>query len=158
MQIVPQGLRDGLAGLTARERVLLGDGAALLAAALVIWGIWQPMRSHNAAELARIGRYDHMIAALARLPARAQTVSDPRPIATIVAQTAAAQGLQVLRLDTPKPDSATLTLQDAPFETLVLWIDGLNRDAGLGVTAVTIRRAAAAGSVSADLSLERATP
>ena len=85
-------------------------------------------------------------------------MADPRPIATILAQTAAAQGLSILRLDTPKAETATLTLQDAPFETLVLWIDGLNRDSGLAITSATIRRTEVPGTVSADLSLERAAP
>ena len=147
-----------LAALNPRERLLLGVGAAVIAGAVLILGIWQPLRARNAAELARIARYDRMLTTLAQLPDSAVPVSDPRPIATILAQAAAAQGLVILRLDTPKPETATLTLQDAPFETLVLWIDRLNRDSGLSVSSATIRRAETAGTVSADLSLERAAP
>ena len=157
MRFQPQ-MTQWFAALNPRERLLLSLGAAVLAAAVLILGVWQPLRARSAAELARIQRYDRMLAGLAQLPASARPVSDARPIATILTQTAAAQGLAILRLDTPQPDHAALTLQDAPFETLVLWIDGLNRDGGLVVASATIRRGAAPGSVSADLTVERAAP
>ena len=156
--LVPAALTIWFSRLNPRERLLLGVGAAVIAAAALVLGVWQPLRVQKAAELARIVHYDRMLTTLEQLPGSAVPVSDPRPISTIVAQTAAAQGLVILRLDTPKPETATLTLQDAPFETLVLWIDGLNRASGLTVVTATIRRAQTAGSVSADLALERAAP
>lgn len=156
--LLPLAITSRLAALNPRERLLLVVAGGVIAAAVVILGIWQPLRDRHDAELARIARYDRMLTTLARLPDEAAPVTDPRPIATILAQTAAAQGLVILRLDTPKPETAALTLQDAPFETLVLWMDGLNRDSGLVVASATIRRAEVPGNVSADLSLERAAP
>lgn len=170
-----------LAGRSARERALLACGAAALILAVLILGLWQPLRASRAADLARSARYDQLTRALAELPATTTTARpppDPRPIAAVLTQTAAAQGLAILRLDTPLPDSASLTLQDAPFDTLILWIDGLTRDAGLAVTSITLRRSeatglaasgiaasgiaatglAASGIVSADLALTRSAP
>ena len=157
-RLLPLAVTAWLAARNPRERLVLGAGAVVLALAVLILGVWQPLRASRDAELARIARYDRLLAALSQLPATARPVVDPRPIATILAQTAAAQGLAILRLDTPKADTATLTLQDARFEVLVLWIDGLNRDSGLAITSATIRRTELSGTVSADLSLERAAP
>ena len=92
------------------------------------------------------------------MPLTVRPVADPRPLANIVTESAALQGLIILRLDTPKPDMATVTLQDAPFETLLLWIDGLNRDGGVNVASATIRRADDQGGVSADLVLTKGVP
>ena len=157
-RLLPLAVTAWLAARNPRERLLLGAGAVVLALAVLVLGVWQPLRANRDAELARIARYDRTLAAVSQLPATARPVADPRPIATILAQTAAAQGLSILRLDTPKAETATLTLQDAPFETLVLWIDGLNRDSGLAITSATIRRTEVPGTVSADLSLERSVP
>ncbi|MEO6300015.1 MAG: type II secretion system protein GspM [Paracoccaceae bacterium] len=157
-RLIPQSLMSWLAARDSREQLLLRLGAVVLIAAVVFLGVWQPLLANREAQLARIARYDRLSAALSELPTTARTTPDARPIATILAQTAAAQGLAILRLDTPKAETATLTLQDAPFETLVLWIDGLNHDTGLAVTSATIRRTETAGTVSADLSLERVAP
>jgi general secretion pathway protein M len=151
-------LAGKLARLTGRERLLLGLGAVTLAGALVVLGVWQPLLAKRSAETARLLRYERTLAALERMPHAVAAKVDPRPVASVLTQTAAAQNLTILRLDTPKEGAASLTLQDAPFETLILWIDGLDRDNGLVITSATIRRSDRPGIVSADLSLQRATP
>ncbi len=158
MRRVSPYLSDKLAGLTGRERLLLAAGATTVLATILVLGIWQPLLARHAAEASRFQRNDRTLAGLAQMPKAAVVQADPRPVASILTQTAAAQNLTILRLDTPKEGAATLTLQDAPFETLILWIDGLDRDTGLTVTSATIRRTDAPGIVSADLSLQRASP
>lgn len=155
--LFPQ-ITEKLASLTGRERLLLAAGGIALAGAVLVLGIWQPLLKQRAAETARFLRHERAIAALAQMPLAVAVKADPRPVAGILTQTAAAQNLTILRLDTPKDGAATLTLQDASFETLMLWIDGLDRDNGLVVTSAAIRRSDAPGVVSADLSLQRATP
>jgi type II secretory pathway component PulM len=155
---LPPGLILRWAALSGRERQLIGLAAVVLAAAALILGVWQPLQTSRADDLARIARYDRMQLALSQLPDGAVPATDPRPIATILAQTAAAQGLEILRLDTPGPDTATVALQDVSFETLVLWIDGLGRDSGLTVATAAIRQTDTPGFVSAELSLQRALP
>jgi general secretion pathway protein M len=152
------GMTTRWAGLTDRERLLLSGAAICLLGAALFWGVWQPLSEGRAADLARAARYDRSLAALATMPASAVPVEDPRPLANIVTETAAAQGLTILRLDTPKPELATVTLQDAPFETLLLWIDGLNRDSGVTIASATLRASDGVGSVSADLVLTKGAP
>lgn len=147
-----------LASLTARERLLLGAAAVALGAVLVALGIWQPLLARRFAETARLQRYERTLAALAQLPLAGTAKADPRPVASILTQTAAPQNLTILRLDTPRDGAVSVTLQGVPFESLILWIDGLNRDNGLDVTSATIRRSDSPGIVSADLSLQKATP
>lgn len=155
---VPLGLVLRWAALSLRERRLIGLAVVVLAGAALVLGVWQPLQSIRTEESARIARYDRMLLALSQLPDGAVPAADPRPIATIIAQTAAAQGLQILRLDTPGPDMATVSLQDVSFETLVLWMDGLGRDSGLTVSTASIRQTDAAGLVWAEMSLQRAMP
>ena len=157
-QIVPRAMSSWYAALSPRERLLVGVGGVLLLLAVLVFGAWQPLQARRSAELDRILRYDRMFVAVSQLPGTAQALADTRPIATILTQSTAAQGLAILRLDTPKPGTATVTLQDAAFDTLVLWIDGLDRDSDLAVTSAMIRRTEMPGIVSADLSLERAAP
>ncbi len=149
---------ERIASLTPRERFLLVAGAVALAGCILVLGIWQPLLAHQSAEKARLQRYERSLAALQQMPVAVAVKADPRPMASILTQTAVAQNLTILRLDTPKEGTATLSLQDAPFDTLILWIDGLDRDNGLTVISATIRRTDAPGIVSADLSLQRATP
>ena len=151
-------IAESFTRLTGREQILLAAGALVLAGAVVTLGIWQPLLARKATETARLQRYERTILALSQLPLAVAAKADPRPVAVILTQAAAAQNLTILRLDTPKEGAATLTLQDAPFETLILWIDGLDRDNGLDVSSATIRRSDAPGIVSADLSLQRAAP
>lgn len=152
------GLKERLDRLTGRERLLLAVAAIAVAGAGLVYGIWQPLLAQRQAQMIRLQRYERTLAAVAQMPQTAATQADPRPVAAILTQTAAAQNLTILRLDTPKDASATLTLQDAPFETLILWIDGLDRNNGLILTSATIRRTDAPGIVSADLSVQRANP
>lgn len=146
------------AGFTNRERLLLSVATVVLLGAGLFWGVYQPLQDSRAANVARQARYERTLAALATMPVTGQPVTETRPIANIVTESAAGQGLTIQRLDTPKPDMATVTLQDAPFETLLLWIDGLNRDGGVNVSSATIRRADDLGGVSADIVLTRVSP
>lgn len=146
------------AGFSERERLLLSVGSVVLLAAALYFGLYQPLQDSRAANTARLLRYERTLSALATMPMTAQVVADPRPIANIVTESAATQGLTILRLDTPKPQLATVTLQDTPFETLLLWIDALNRDGGVNVASATIRRVDDAGTVSADMVLTKGTP
>lgn len=152
------GHKERLDRLTGRERLLLAAGAMAVGGAVLVFGIWQPLLAQQKAQMTRLQRYERTLAALAQMPRSVATKADPRPMAAILTQTTAAQNLTILRLDTPKDGAATLTLQDASFETLILWIDGLDRDNGLIFTSATIRRTDAPGIVSADLSVQRATP
>ena len=155
---MPSSLARRWTALTPRERVLLIVASVTALAGLLVIAVWQPMRASLAEDALRQARDQHLLAALAALPTTTHVAVDSRSVATVVTETAVSQGLSILRLDTPKPDTATLTLQDAPLETLVLWIDGLNRTNGLGVLSATVRRTATPGVVSADLTLTRAAP
>ena len=105
------------AALSDRERLLLAVGAVFGLALALFWGVYQPLLDSRAADMARQVRYERTLAALAVMPLSARPVTDARPLAGIVTATAATQGLTILRLDTPTPDRATVTLQDTPFET-----------------------------------------
>lgn len=146
------------AALSQRERVLLALGTVVLGMALLFLGVWKPLATLKADDLARIARTEKMLLAFSQMPDGAVPSGDARPIAAIIAQTAAAQGLTILRLETPRPDAATVSLQDVPFKTLILWIDGLGRDSGLTVASALIRQADNPGLVTADLSLQRGVP
>lgn len=160
---LPESLTLRWAALSPRERLLITVAAVVLVAMVLLVAVWQPLRTAQTDELDRIARYDRMLLALSQLPDGGAPVSDLRPIATIIAQTAEAQGLVIQRLDTPAPDAAgpdiaTVSLQDVSFETLVLWIDGLGRNSGLIVNSAMVRRTEVPGTVAAELSLQRATP
>lgn len=141
---------------TPRERALIGGAGALLLLWAVVALIWQPLWDSRAGLVADLMRADQMLARAQRLPppSGAAPVTDDRPLSVIATTTAGDMGLQVRRLQ-PQGDAVQVTLDDEPFDIVLLWIAALEGDNGLRLTDLTLTRSPAPGTVTATLTLER---
>lgn len=147
--------------LRSRREQALILGAGLM---LLIWGgyalIWHPMRMQAMALEARIARLDRLTAELNGLPAQMPAVGsdaaamDDRPLAIIATTTAEEAALVLGRL---QPEGTALRIESpaADFASLLLWLESLQRDHGLQITALSLERLVAPGQVSAGLTVER---
>ena len=148
------GLGQVIASRSRREQLLLGLCLALVTGfALTHWG-WRPLASARADLLAAIARHEQALTALARLPEppASAPAADPRPIAEILTASAAEYGLTIHRLET-RSGGAELVLEQVAYDTLILWLDGLETGHRLRLLAIDLARRPQAGAVTARLTL-----
>lgn len=138
---------------TPRERAMLwGLGAGVLLW-LVVVAVWQPLQAQRANLTAQTARYQTAAQMLAN-PVQVAVGSDPRPVAVIVADSAATFGLIIRRLQ-PTGDQVQVVLEDAPFEAVLLWIEAVTTDHALQLQSVDLIRRPAPGVVAATLMVAR---
>lgn len=142
--------------LTMRERVLL-VGLVPLA---VMFGLfqfaWVPLQQTRAAHLTDIAAYRLVSSAAARLQADPAPITVPAPtdpIATRVTQSAESAGLQLRRLE-PDGTGLRVTLDEVPFQSIMLWMLDMEANFAVRVAAIELDRRPAPGAISARLLLE----
>ena len=146
-------LTDWLATRPLREQGLILACSALIAVYLAVTLLWQPLLAHRAMAVAQISTYEHALGAVARLPPVTVKAKDARPIARILTETAPDFGLAIRRIDATDI-AADLTLEDAAFDSVVLWLDTLEGEHGLSIASLQITRRPQAGLVAATLTLK----
>ncbi len=149
--------------LSRREKLLL-----LIAMPLVIlfagyrFG-WVPLTATRMAARAEIQAYQTLIEAAKNRrtqPVRAQTVADletppTTPLATRITNSAERAGVLVRRLE-PEGAIVRVSLDDAPYETVIGWIAAMETDAAIALVAIEMDRRTAPGIVATRLTLENA--
>lgn len=143
------------ANRTQREKLMLTALAALALIWLVVAQVWLPMQAHRREIAARIPRVESALLQLQTVadPLVPQ-IADPRATSAIITETADTFGLRISRLQ-PQDTQVQLTLEDAPFETVLLWIEALQREDALRLVDLTLTRRPAPGVVGTTLTLER---
>lgn len=141
------------AGLSSRERWMVGTLGGITGVLVLVFGIVQPLQAARAEALADIRTYETLTARV-----RAAGVLTPqgtRPQARAGAPADAAQaaageaGITV----TIAPGGAGLSAQvaEAPYEAVVGWIADVERTTPLRARRVELRKGGAAGRVSASV-------
>lgn len=133
-----------------REQVLLAVLAAVATVYVLIFMIWRPLEQARADARAAIRAYD-AVAARARAagPELGRRAAAATPAAAI-GSSAAAAGLTVRRLD-PDGSGARVTLEDAPYDATVRWMETLEREHALTVLEARLERRPAPGLVNATI-------
>ena len=141
---------------TPRERWLLGIGTAMVLVWVAVTLIWQPVQSRRQDARQQIALYDRALVALQSGGARAAPSApvDARALNAIVTEAAARFDLTIRRLE-PAGERIRVTLDDAAFQTLVLWLEAMDRDSGLRATELDLSRRPAPGTVNAIMVLEQ---
>ncbi|QDA36476.1 type II secretion system protein M [Paracoccus liaowanqingii] len=141
---------------TPRERWLLGIGAAVLLVWVAVTLIWQPVQSRRHAASQQIALYDRALVALqmGSVPAAPAGPVDARALNAIVTEAASGFDLTIRRLE-PEGERIRVTVDDAAFQTLVLWLEAMARDSALRATELDLSRRPAPGVVNATMVLER---
>ena len=161
MNAVMQPLRDWFAGLSARERWLVGIAGVLAVLVIGIYGIVLPLgAAHDAAH----ARHREAVFASSRVLARLDALDNAPaaapvgsgPVTQAVAAAADAQGL-VLQANTARGnDAAQISVGTAAPGAALALLDTLAAE-GIAAEQVTITPAAD-GSVSLSASLTRVMP
>lgn len=148
------GLARFLATKSPRERLLMAALAVVALTWLALTQIWQPLQAHRRDLAARIPRIERALAQVQSAPEALAPPTDPRATTAILAEAADTFDLKISRLQ-PQGNGAQLTLEDAPFDTVLLWIEALERDDALRLIDLTLIRRPAPGVVGATLTMER---
>lgn len=145
------------AARTGRERLLIVGQALVCATYAIVAGIWQPLQRHRDMLVNDIVGYTRTSTALSDAAASGTTFTipaDDRPLPTIITDTAAAYQLMIRRLQ-PTTNAAEIALEDATFESVLLWVDALEREHNLRIVALTMIRRPEPGLVAATLTIGR---
>jgi len=154
-------IRNWWAGLSRRERWLVGV-AALLALAMLLWGLGRPayaafasLEGDHRAAIEREGRVVAKAQLLARRPATTVAAAvDAAPIDQFLAQSAGEIGLTLDRNEARGTNQATIAIATAKSPVLTDWLAALEEQ-GFFVDQLSITPAAD-GTVGMTAELRRA--
>ncbi len=156
-------LKVWYAGLEAREQRIVGIGAVLLAALLVIGGLLLPLESAVSTALRTEATRREDLAWMRTHAAEVQAGS-----ATLTADTGEAPVVLVdrvgreaglgnaLRGTQPSGTGVRVQLEAAPFDTLITWLANLEEHYGLAIDSISVDRAARPGVVNANITFAQA--
>ena len=140
-------------GLSRRERILVGTLGALLAAAILVYGVIKPIQSARAAALADIRTYETLTARIRAAGTLSAAPVERRTGPPAQVATAAAQGSGLAIVPEAIPGGVKVTIADASYDSLVAWLANLAATSDLRVRSLTIQRRDAPGHVSAIVDL-----
>lgn len=139
-----------------REQLLL----VVMGGAILLWfgvaAIWQPLQAARVRLGDQVVRYERALSVLQSQPVSATPViaPDDRPLNVVITETAAAFQLTIRRLE-PEGSRIRVVLDEVPFESVILWLETVQRTESLTITEIEMIRRPAPGVVNAVLALER---
>ena len=142
---------------TGREQVLLGLLAFVLASYALFAAVWQPLQAERSTLMRDIARYTNAavtLDAVANAGLGPAPVTSDMPLPTLITTSAETYQLPISRL-LPTADAVEITLENAPFESVIAWILALEQDHGLRIITLTITRRPEPGLVATTLSVGR---
>jgi general secretion pathway protein M len=139
------------AGLSTRERWLVGTLGGLLAALILVFGIVKPLQAARAEALADIRTYETLTARVRAAGVLVPASARPQLRAELPAQAAEAIAREAGLNAAVTPGGAGLgaTVTEAPYEAVVGWIADVERTTPLRARRVELRKGGAPGRVDA---------
>lgn len=147
--------------LPPRSRMLVAGGAVAIGAVLLVSAAWLPLERDLARLRQEVPRAAEQLnwmraqAPMAKTMRARMTSSSGAPVVPSIEQSATAQGVRsyITKIEAEGNASARVTLEAAPFNSLILWISELQSTQGLIVDDATIEAHATPGLVNARLRL-----
>jgi general secretion pathway protein M len=154
-------------GLQQRERQLVLAASAVIVITLLYLTIWEPI--HKGVEVqtqkyqTHIDILDWMQVAATEVrtlqasgAAKRQTNSS-QPVSLLVEKSAATAGLKpyLRKLESTSDKGARVTIDDASFDQVLLWLSTLQTQYGISVSSANFDRADKAGAINARMTLDR---
>ena len=138
--------------LSRREKVLVLVALPLVALFAGYRFVWVPLNEARLMARAEIREYQTLIEAAENLgnrPAERESVAVVTvPLATRITESAELAGVLVRRLE-PEGAVVRVSLDDAPYETVVNWVAKMESDAAIALVAIELDRRTAPGIVAA---------
>lgn len=143
---------DWWSGLSPRERILVGTLGTMLAIAILIYGIIQPLQASRAQSIADIRTYETLNARINAADSLGPPTGPPPRTGApgdILTQSAQGFGLQVQVEATP--GGVRATVPDAAYDSVVNWMADVARTSSLTATRVDLQKRGAPGRVFAQV-------
>ncbi|MEO7558207.1 MAG: type II secretion system protein M [Gammaproteobacteria bacterium] len=155
--------------LAAHERRLVIAGAALLVIFLLYLLAWEPLIKHRQ-ELRQTVKEQQALVEWMRQAAReaeqlraahsggAGKLPAGQSLLAVVDQSAKSSGLgtAMKRVEPEGQDIARVWFEQAKFDELVLWLEGMQRNFGVGVVSIVLERQDQPGLINARVTLQGA--
>ena len=148
-------------GLQPRERWIVAVGA-LLFVVIIGWGfVLKPLNAEVARLQESVGTKQRLLVEVARVESeRPPTVVDNQqnrnqPLVNFVPDSATRYGLETPRGRTNGPSGVDITLQNASFDAVLVWLVALHDMYGVDVETATFTPAREPGFVNGSLLLKR---
>lgn len=141
------------AGLSPRERWLVGTLGGLLAALVLVFGIVKPLQAARAQALADIRTYETLTARVRAAGVLVPASQRPqlRAEAPQPALEAAAREAGLAAMIVPDGTALSATVAEASYEAVVGWIANVERTTALRTRRVDLRKGTAPGRVTANV-------
>jgi general secretion pathway protein M len=147
-------------GLEANERSLMAGLAGFLVLVILYLGIWSPLADWSRRADAQ---YQHQMAVLEWMhqkekEARAagqrnEGTPETGSLLTVVANSAARSGVQLLRYQPEGSGGVSVVLQNQPFNTVIAWLSDLEQRDHVAVKQISIDDQTEPGMVNARINL-----
>lgn len=156
-------IRHYLDGLEPRERNMLLTGAAAIALTLVYLAIIEPMQLYHRNLASQVSGQRETVSWMRGVAERLgpqrgpqrETIAAGSLLATVDAAAKRSElGRSLQRITQDAGNSVRVRLEGASFDSLLLWLEGLDQRYGILPSDVSVERADAAGQVNATLTLE----
>jgi general secretion pathway protein M len=152
--------------LEHRERILVSAAGAMLAIALIYFAILAPFHRAVDTRIARVDRKQQDLAWLRSVSPslRAMVMSQPgvsgESLVVLLDRTARQSGIaNAVTAQTPNGEHGMrVRLESASFDSMIVWLAGLQQQQGVNVESANIDRTEKAGIVNASLVLTRGGP
>ena len=145
-------LRTWWSDLSPRERVLVGTLGALLAVAILVYGVIRPLQASRAQSFADIRTYETLNARIAAAGTLGPPAGPPPRSGApgdMLTQSAQGFGLQVQVEATP--GGVRATVPDAAYDAVVNWMADVARTTPLTATRVDLQKRGSPGRVFAQV-------
>ena len=161
-----QQIKQWFNSLPSKEQMMVSGTAALIVITLFYLVIWEPIHvSLNAEQQKQQSQKEVLMwmqnAAVEVKDLRSSggvTIRDKnKPATLVIEQTIKNSGLKsfIKKIESSGKNGARVTLKDAPFNQIIVWLNTLAKHNAIQVVSANIERADKTGKANARLTLER---
>ena len=162
-----EDIQNWYQGLQQRERQLVLAASAVIIITLLYLTIWEPI--YNGVE-DQTQKYQTQVEILDWMQTAATEVrtlkasgvskrqtNSSQPVTLLVEKSAATAGLKpyLRKLESTSDKGARVTIDDASFDQVLLWLNTLQAQYGISVSSANIDRTDKAGAINARMTLDR---
>jgi len=160
-------IRNWYHGLQQRERQLVLAASVVVITTLLYLVIWEPvhkgLNEQTQKHKVQVDIFEWMqtaateVSALKATGAAKRRTSSTQPVTLVVEQSAATAGLKpyVRKLESTSDKGARITIDEASFDQILLWLNTLQVQHGISVSSANIDRVDKPGAVNARMTLSR---
>lgn len=158
-------LRNRLQAMEPRERMMLIVGIIAVVITVLYLAVIEPLANYRAQLESGVQARRELVswmrgassAIRARGPAAAPAPASDGSLLAMADSSARAAGMSgaLRRIQQDGSDAVRMRFEGASFDTMIGWLDGLEKRHGIAVREMTVDRAEGAGLVNASLTLER---